>query len=145
MPLVAPILAKDFYLHMSSTIADYGDYGVYTSFGYLTFPWPISKSFLAIKDITKPLRQIGVKLWKIGSIQNQYSIVVYVLMSDRESKNPRPMWLEYSSNWPIWMQKVPNEAFFKRLPRFITFCLTKTAGRQIFIHYIIHMYIWTME
>ena len=67
------------------------DYGVYTSFGYHTILRPISKSFLAIKDITKPLRQIGVKLWKIGSIQNQYSIVVYVLMSDRESKNPRPL------------------------------------------------------
>ena len=29
------------------------DYGVYTSFGYHTFLRPISKSFLAIKDIIK--------------------------------------------------------------------------------------------
>ena len=31
------------------------DYGVYTSSGYHTFLWPISKSFLTIKDINKSL------------------------------------------------------------------------------------------
>ena len=36
-------------------------------------------------------RQIGLKLWKIGAIQNRYPIVVYGVMSDRESKNPRPL------------------------------------------------------
>ena len=36
-------------------------------------------------------RQIGSKLWKIGVIQNRYPIVVYGVMSDSESKNPRPM------------------------------------------------------
>ena len=35
------------------TIVDY--YGVYTSFRYHTFHRPISKKFLAIKDINKPL------------------------------------------------------------------------------------------
>ena len=33
------------------------DYGVYTSFGYHTNLQPISKSFLAIKDINKALIQ----------------------------------------------------------------------------------------
>ena len=36
-------------------------------------------------------RQIGPKLWKIGAIQNRYPIVVYGVMSDSESKNPRPL------------------------------------------------------
>ena len=31
------------------------DYVVYTSFGYLTYLQPVSKSFLAVKDINKPL------------------------------------------------------------------------------------------
>ena len=31
------------------------DYGVYTNFGYHTSLQPISKNFLAIKDINKPL------------------------------------------------------------------------------------------
>ena len=31
------------------------DYGVYTSFGHYTFLRPISKSFMAMKDINKPL------------------------------------------------------------------------------------------
>ena len=31
------------------------DYGVYTSFGYHTLLQPVSKNFLAIKDINKPL------------------------------------------------------------------------------------------
>ena len=35
-------------------------------------------------------RRIGLKLWKIEAIQNRYPIVVYGVMSDRESKNPRP-------------------------------------------------------
>ena len=70
------------------------DYGVYTSFGYLTFLQPISKNFLPIKDINKPLlplKQIGSKLCKIGAIQNRYTIVVYDIMSDSESKIPRPL------------------------------------------------------
>ena len=33
--------------------------------------------------------QIGSKLWKIGAIQNRYPKVVYGVMSDRDSKNPR--------------------------------------------------------
>ena len=36
-------------------------------------------------------RHIGLKLWKIGAIQNWYPIVVYGVMSDSGSKNPRPM------------------------------------------------------
>ena len=36
-------------------------------------------------------RRIGLKLWKIQAIQNRYPIVVYGVMSDRESKNPRPL------------------------------------------------------
>ena len=37
------------------------------------------------------LRQIDLNLWKIGAIQNRYSIVVYGVMSESESKNPRPL------------------------------------------------------
>ena len=33
--------------------------------------------------------QIGLKLWKIGAIQNRYPEVVYGVMSDRDSKSPR--------------------------------------------------------
>ena len=38
-------------------------------------------------------RQIGLKLLKIGAIQNQYPIVVYGVrvISDSESKNPWPL------------------------------------------------------
>ena len=42
-------LDKSFYLHHCIVI-----YGVYTSFVYHTFLQPISKNFLAIKDIKKP-------------------------------------------------------------------------------------------
>ena len=38
----------------------------------------------------KALLWIGAKLWKIGAIQNRYPIVMYGVMSDSESKNPRP-------------------------------------------------------
>ena len=36
-------------------------------------------------------RQIGLKLWEIEAIQNWYPIVVYGVMGDSASKNPRPM------------------------------------------------------
>ena len=71
------------------------DYGIYTSFGYHTFLLQqISKNFWLSKISTnlscmKSFRQIGAKLWKIGAIQNRYPILVYGVMSDRESKNPR--------------------------------------------------------
>ena len=35
------------------------------------------------------LEMIGLKLWKIGAIQNRYPIVVYGVMGEREGKNPR--------------------------------------------------------
>ena len=37
-------------------------------------------------------RHIGLKLWKTGEIQNRYPIVVYGVMSDSYSKNPRLLW-----------------------------------------------------
>ena len=40
-------------------------------------------------------RQIGLKMWKKGEIQNRYPIVVYGVMSDSESKNPRPMYSDH--------------------------------------------------
>ena len=51
---------------------------------------------MSIKDINKlsfmqNFRQIGLKLWKIGAIQNRYPLVVYGVMSDEEVKNPRPL------------------------------------------------------
>ena len=48
-----------------------------------------------------------------------------------------------SNNWPIEMQKVPNEALFNWLQILFIFCskihcLTQTTGRQIFVYHI-HM------
>ena len=47
----------------------------------------------------------------------------------------------YSNDWPNGMQKVPNEALFNRQPILFSFCsdifcLTRTASRQILVHYI---------
>ena len=44
------------------------------------------------------LRQIGLKLWKIGAVQNEFPIVVYGVMSDRESKKPWPLLPEVITN-----------------------------------------------
>ena len=79
------------------TIVDHGVYNIHHfRISYSTFLLPIKKSFLAIKECNnlsymQSFRQINLKQWKIGAIQNRYPIVVYGVMSDRESKNPRPL------------------------------------------------------
>ena len=65
------------------------------------FQWVQSQNTFWLSKISTNLsymqsfREIGLKLWKIGAIQNRYPIVVYCVMSDSESKNPRPMTFRY--------------------------------------------------
>ena len=47
------------------------DYGVYTSFGYLTFLQPISKNFLPIKDINKPLLHAKFQTYWFETVENR--------------------------------------------------------------------------
>ena len=50
------------------------DYGVYTSFGYHTFLQPISKTFLAIKDITKPLLHAKFHTYWFETVENRSNL-----------------------------------------------------------------------
>ena len=57
-------------------------------------------------------RQIGLKLWKKGAIHNRYPIVVYNVMSNRESKNytgiHRKETMRLSKNLKDLVEKSPN-------------------------------------
>ena len=47
------------------------DYGVYNSLGYHTYLRPISKNFLAIKDINKPLLHAKFQTYCYETVENR--------------------------------------------------------------------------
>ena len=70
---------------MTDTIVDYG---VYISFGYHLKKLSGYQRCQQTSPRLQSFRRIGLKLSKIGAIQNRYPIVVYGVMGDREGKNP---------------------------------------------------------
>ena len=51
-------------------------------------------------------RQIALKLCKKETIHNRYLILVYGVMSDSESKNPRPMSIDQGLEKKHWISEI---------------------------------------